>query len=126
MITIQGEIILNEIKKSGISISTLSKKINMSRENLYKVFKRQKVDPYLMLRIGKAINHDFSVNFKNKEFSTLLMNPEMEYENSELKVKRLERQLNVFKEKCWILMEENNLLLAGKLKEYVNKYSKND
>jgi hypothetical protein len=50
------------------------------------------------------------------------MEPESEYENLDLKNKRLEKELNVFKEKCFALMEENRILLSGKLQEYFNRY----
>jgi hypothetical protein len=122
MLKNQGEIIQKEILKTGISVTAVAEKISMSRENLYKIFKRDKVDPYLILRIGKAINHDFSANFRDEEFANLLMEPESEYENLDLKNKRLEKELNVFKEKCFALMEENRILLSGKLQEYFNRY----
>jgi hypothetical protein len=59
----KGEIIEKAVRMSGIPISKLAKKLNRSRQWLYRVFESEQVSIDSVLEIGKAIHHDFTDEF---------------------------------------------------------------
>ena len=54
-----GEKIKEELEKSGLSISEFSRRISLSRENSYAIFKRKSMDTDLLLKISQVLNHNF-------------------------------------------------------------------
>lgn len=56
-------IIGNKIKEiflqKGMSKSEFSRKIKTSRENVYGIFKRKTIDTLLLMKISRALNHNF-------------------------------------------------------------------
>lgn len=43
----------------GMSISEFARRINMSRENIYDIFKRKTIDTGLLETISSTLEHDF-------------------------------------------------------------------
>lgn len=117
-----GDIIRKAISLSGYSVTEVAKRVGTGRENMYRWFGKQRIDPYLILRIGKAIDHDFTSEMGEKEFASILNEPESVYETLELKAKRLEKELELMKKQCFQLMDENKLLLSNKLQEYFLRF----
>lgn len=62
-----GNRIKQVLEEQGRSITWLANKIDCSRENLYKMFKNSWIHTDRLLKISKALNHDFF-----KEYSQLL------------------------------------------------------
>lgn len=61
----RGEIIEQAIRKSGISISKIAKKLNRSRQWVYVMFENPNVSFETILEIEKIIHYDFSNDIKN-------------------------------------------------------------
>lgn len=54
-----GKLIKQELDKQGRSITWLAKQISCSRENLYKIFKREWIHTDMLVEISKALDYDF-------------------------------------------------------------------
>jgi plasmid maintenance system antidote protein VapI len=54
-----GNIIKKELRQQGRSITWLASQINCSRENLYKIFRRNWIHTDMLLRISNALDYDF-------------------------------------------------------------------
>jgi len=54
-----GNMIKDELRHQGRTITWLSAQVNCTRENLYKVFRRPWIYTDLLFDISKALNHDF-------------------------------------------------------------------
>lgn len=67
----RGEIVKKVVQESGLSISRLAQKINISRAQLYLDFANPEMSFDRILAIGKVLKHDFSQDFK--ELSTDLV-----------------------------------------------------
>lgn len=87
---------------------------------MYDVFKREDPDPYMILRIGKAIDYDFGKDFP--EIREIANKNGDIFDNSEVVISNLQKDLQTFKDLYYKVMDENKLLLAGKLGEYFAKY----
>ena len=44
---------------NNITVLQLAQNINTTRENMHKILNKQYIDVELLLRISKALNHDF-------------------------------------------------------------------
>jgi hypothetical protein len=58
-----GDIVLNEVTKSGKSKTQLAKDLKISRTGLQKILDREDMDSRYILAIGKSIRYDFSNEF---------------------------------------------------------------
>lgn len=118
----QGEILRQRVKESPFNVKKLAHIMGIDRGTLYNAFDRAEVNPRILLQVGKLINHDFSMDFKTIP-SSLIQEPITGFgKASEEKMHWLERELETCKVRCFDLMEENRLLLSGKLEEYFKKY----
>ncbi len=54
-----GNKIRSIVDKQGITVSEFGRRINMSRENVYSIFKRKTIDTGLLTTISKILDHDF-------------------------------------------------------------------
>jgi transcriptional regulator with XRE-family HTH domain len=61
----RGEIVKKVVQESGLSISRLAQKINISRAQLYLDFANPDMSFDRILAIGKVLKHDFSQEFKD-------------------------------------------------------------
>lgn len=59
----KGEIIEKVVRNLDLSISHVAELCNLSRKQLYNIFKSPDVKNETILKIGKGINHDFSQEF---------------------------------------------------------------
>jgi plasmid maintenance system antidote protein VapI len=55
-----GTIVEKIVRRSGISIAELARRIHVDRRSIYYWFKQDNLNPDIIYRIGKALNHDFS------------------------------------------------------------------
>ncbi|GAB3334206.1 helix-turn-helix domain-containing protein [Hymenobacter humi] len=61
----RGEIVKKVVQESGISVTRLAQKINISRAQLYIDFSNPEMSFDRILAIGKELNYDFSQVFKD-------------------------------------------------------------
>ncbi len=54
-----GKMIKKELSRQGRSITWLSTRVNCTRENLYKVFRRSWIYTDLLFEISVALDYDF-------------------------------------------------------------------
>ena len=54
-----GQLIREELKQQGRTVTWLSKAINCDRTNIYNIFERDSIDSNLLTRISKALNKNF-------------------------------------------------------------------
>lgn len=54
-----GEMIRQELKRQGRSITWLAQNVNCSRENLYKIFRRPWIYTDLLMQISEALGYNF-------------------------------------------------------------------
>ncbi|QCR23107.1 hypothetical protein [Pontibacter sp. SGAir0037] len=61
----RGEIVEAVVRSSGISLSKLHKKLNISRGTLYNKFDDANLEYEFILEVGRIIHHDFTEEFPN-------------------------------------------------------------
>ncbi len=60
-----GEVIEKVIRRNGVSIAELGRVLNVNRRSIYNWFNQRRLNNDLIIRIGQAINYDFSKDFPN-------------------------------------------------------------
>jgi plasmid maintenance system antidote protein VapI len=108
----KGEIIERAIRQSGYSITEMAKKLKISRRQLYNLFQKYNIDNDTVLKIGKLIHYDFSVEIKN--LSPSLSEEPLEKYTTE--IDKIRNEVELWKNKYILLLEEHKLLLE-KIKE---------
>ncbi|WP_214228055.1 helix-turn-helix domain-containing protein [Pedobacter sp. B4-66] len=61
-----GEIVELVIRRKNINISKLSRRMEVNRSTLYSWFKQKQLPIEVIRAIGKAIDHDFSEEFRDE------------------------------------------------------------
>lgn len=107
----RGEFIKNKISEIGISLSELSRRLNISRKTMYNWFEDDDLPIEHVLSIGKVVNIDFRTEFPDI-FKNGVEEPINQYGTN-------------WREKYFALLEENHQiskkyvdLMDKKLKEY--------
>ena len=98
----RGEIIEQAVRKSGISIATVAKKMGKSRRWLYLQFENPNVSIDIIIQLGKIIYYDFSEDIQLLKTSSLVA------DSGESKI---QMDVNYWKEKYYQIMEEYHILL---------------
>jgi hypothetical protein len=97
----KGQVIKEAVKESGVNITQLAIKLGKSRQWVYNVFGSPQVSVDAILEIGKAIHHDFSIDFKQLKTYNTQTDPGILEEDN----------LEYWKQKYILLLEEYNQLL---------------
>ena len=80
-----GQVIDEEVRRQGLSITDFADRISCSRQNAYDLFKRSTIDVVQLQLISKALGHNF--------FMDIIDNPELvDITNPEVKKDLLNRQ----------------------------------
>ena len=58
-----GKLIEEEMKRQQRSPVWLAKKINCERPNVYYIFRQESINTDLLLRISRALNHNFFLHY---------------------------------------------------------------
>ncbi len=99
----RGEIIEQAIRKSGMPLATIARKMGKSRRWLYLLFQNPQVSLDIVEQLGKLIYYDFSNEIQLlKNYNTVSDEQQINYKDSEV---------TIWKEKYFILMEEHLELL---------------
>lgn len=61
----KGEIVEKAVRDSGIKLTELAKKMNLSRRHLYNLFEEPDLSVEYIYKIGKIIHHDFTNEIKS-------------------------------------------------------------
>lgn len=54
-----GQRIKEVVKERGITVVTFARSIPCSRENVYRIFKNENIDIFLLKRISHVLDYDF-------------------------------------------------------------------
>ncbi|WP_279086580.1 hypothetical protein [Bacteroides acidifaciens] len=87
-----GELIENEVRKQQIPITEFAKRIYCQRNNVYDIFKRNKMDIAQLKQISKVLNRNF---FKELAEDVELINDKEESEEEVMKQKAVSQFFNV-------------------------------
>lgn len=87
-----GELIENEVRKQQIPITEFAKMIYCQRNNVYDIFKRNKMDIAQLKQISKVLNHNF---FKELSEDVELINDNEESEEEVKKQKAVSQFFSV-------------------------------
>jgi transcriptional regulator with XRE-family HTH domain len=58
-----GETVELVVRRDNISISELSRRLNVSRRSIYNWFSQENLSFEIICKIGDVLNHDFSLDF---------------------------------------------------------------
>lgn len=61
-----GQEIKRVVKKRGFSVEELASSLNVSKPNIFDIYKRETIDTGLLERLCKVLNHNFFQPFSEK------------------------------------------------------------
>lgn len=112
----RGEILQDVIKKKGISLSEVGRRLGIDRSTVYRHTKNANLDDATLLQYGKALNYDFSMEIPELYNSMKLVNePSPEYRNKTYDELLIER--DYYKDKYINLLEKYNVLVEDRLEK---------
>jgi len=100
----RGEIVEQAVRKSGVPIATIAKRLGKSRRWMYLMFDNPDVPIEMIARIGKIIYYDF-----HEDLPDLFPKGQI-FSDSSVNYKPTE-SVEYWKNKYFILLEEHNALL---------------
>lgn len=110
MLIDRGKILEKVFKISGLSLTELSKRVGYDRTTVYRHFAKQNLEFTILLKYGKALNHDFSFEFPELlNYFSKLEEPMTSYSSSTLAEALKERDF--WKDKYIALLEKYNSLI---------------
>jgi predicted transcriptional regulator len=112
----QGKTIEQVIRRSGHSFSRVARLTKVSRRSVYNWLNQSQVNPQIIQKIGKVINHDFSIEFpelfSSEDFSEV---PAQPGSPAAPVLSSLEEEVSKWKNKYIEILERYNELLVEKL-----------
>jgi hypothetical protein len=104
-----GEIVEKVVRREGHSLTDIAKLMGVNRRSIYNWFLQQRLKPDTILRIGRAIKHDFSI-----EFPGLFVSDDFKVEAKIVSPQNIDngQEVNTWMEKYIDLLERYNLLLT--------------
>jgi predicted transcriptional regulator len=112
----QGKTIEQVIRRSGHSFSRVARLTKVSRRSVYNWLNQPQVNPQIIQKIGRVINHDFSVEFpelfSSEDFSEA---PAQAGPAAASAMPNLEEEVSKWKNKYIEILERYNQLLVEKL-----------
>jgi transcriptional regulator with XRE-family HTH domain len=115
MKTNEGELLRKVIKRSGINITELSRRLNVDRRSVYYWFNQQKISYGVAAKVGRALNYDFSEEFPDYNIKKLLEEKQTAGPQAEQKNKEI---INIWMNKYIDLLEKYNQLLIQRGSTY--------
>jgi hypothetical protein len=104
----QGEHIRQVIKDSGVSVTSLCKKLQKSRRWLYDVMQQPQVSVDVLLQLGQALHYNFIADFPQYV--------KFQYQfNSSHNHRLQEDDVNYWRDKYYSMLEQYYTLLEEKL-----------
>ncbi len=105
----KGAEIRNIIKKSGHTLVSIAKKMNISRNTLYNHFKKTELNHYFLYKLGQIINYDFAKTFPELKASEIYSTAE---EDDNIYLNKVKNQILILQEKYNDTLEKYNSLLT--------------
>lgn len=114
MKTNEGELLKNVIKRSGVNITELSRRLNVDRRSVYYWFNQEKISYTVAAKVGRALNYDFAEEFPDYNIKKLLEDKRMDSGNDP----KTKEMVSVWMNKYIDLLEKYNQLLIKKGSAY--------
>ncbi len=99
-----GKIVERQVRRSMVSISDLSRDLNVNRRTLYNWFTKKSIPDAIIINIGEIIGYNFS-----DQIPQLAENDNLR--NSVYKVNDRDREDETYKTKYLLLLEKYNRVL---------------
>ncbi len=61
-----GQLIEQKFRESGHTVTWFASKLCCTRANVYKIFNKENIDVYLLMRISRILNYDFFVEISQE------------------------------------------------------------
>ena len=106
----KGEIIEKAVRKSGVKLTVLAKRLKKSRGYLYYLFQTRDVSYEEAMKIGRFISYDFS-----EEYDDIIKNPVIP------KNRRAKNTVDFWKTKYITLLEKHNEMIENRKKRRSRK-----
>ena len=103
-----GLIVEKAVRRSGISITELARRLKVDRKSIYNWFHQENLNLEIIARIGYCMNYDFSKDFPDCSFDELL---DIYREPIPVSIENL----SYWKTKYVDLLEKYNNLLSSKI-----------
>jgi hypothetical protein len=113
--THRGEILQTIATESGLSITSLVKRVGYSRSSYYNHILDPQLDFGILEQYGKVLMHDFSINFPEMNNQVLREDPE-EY-NKPSSIEQAIKMAEKWKAKYYAILEKYHELLEETLKK---------
>lgn len=115
MLTDRGNVLEKIFKTSGISLTELAKRVSYNRTTVYRHFTKSDLEFSILVKYGRALNHDFTVEFPEMQnYFSSIQEPINAYSNHTLAEALKER--DYWKDKYISLLEKHNALIAKSYK----------
>jgi len=108
-----GKVVKEVFLASGMSVSELGRRVQTTRQNVYRIFERKSIDTALLQRLGKALSHDFFQHYIETPENLLAAMDNLKDKDQQVlykEVKILQRELSDVKEKYEMVKRINELL----------------
>lgn len=119
----RGEIVRQQIAASGLKYGDVAKKLHVSRKTLYNWLEQYNLAWDRIKSIGDIINHDFGKDFAEIDIGNYTVQ-ESAAPYDKLTLEECRKQLEIFRDKCFELYEENRLLRIQMSEEQSGNNSK--
>ncbi len=124
----KGQIIEKIVRKSGFPLAILAKRLHISRNTLYKRFKRKNLPYDFILAVGHVIGYDFSTIFPVLEKITIDIKDKVKRAKDKY-IRLLERYVNLLTLAAVVMKktkrEEARKEIADFLEENIYKIENN-
>lgn len=116
----QGAVIEKVIRKSGVSITEVARRVGVNRRSMYYWFDQPSLNISTIIKVGRALNYDFSTDFPNLIGSYSIAPAASEGS----KERHSDESLTLWKTKYISLLEKYNDLLCSVRAERTNALEK--
>ena len=111
-----GEIIKKRIEESGMRLGDVAKRVGKVRNTFYNWYNRDELPLEDVIKIGRAIKHDFSEDFP--ALFNQVSDPAQTYGGKvATEVSKCREELSMWKEKYFDLLEKHNHVLTNQLQK---------
>jgi hypothetical protein len=111
----RGEVLQTVVNESGLSITSLVKRVGYSRSSYYNHILDPQLDFGILEQYGKVLKHDFSINFPERSSQLVQEDPE-EY-NKPSTIEQAIKMAEKWKEKYYAVLEKYHQLLEERIKK---------
>lgn len=107
-----GEIVELVIRRDNISISELSRRLNVSRRSVYNWFTQENLSLNIISKIGEVLDHDFSTDFPELAETSARKISSYNFRDGEISDEASLNSVQYWRDKYIDLLEKHNDFLS--------------